>query len=181
MADMMTTAGNVLALLGALVTGYGLFRLWRRASSHLSHTIAPTGIPSGEAFGTPTVTTEDRTWSRNLAAKARRWFRFGRPIHHTADANLDVTVTPTAALLRLRGGGPQAELLAQIERRVDVLASETASARVQDREHNATLIKNEIAAYQAAERGRTRQQTIIAAIGLVMATAGIVLRLLAGG
>jgi hypothetical protein len=47
----MTTAGNVLALMGAalallggLVTGYGLLRVWRRNSGQY--------IPSGAAFGT---------------------------------------------------------------------------------------------------------------------------------
>jgi len=63
----MTAASNVLALLGALVMGYGLLRIWRRTAPPARpgpvQTIAPAGIPSGEAFGTPTVTSGDPTRS----------------------------------------------------------------------------------------------------------------------
>lgn len=171
----MTTAGNVLALLGAIVTTYGLWRVWRRTASPLApgpaQTIAPAGIPSGEAFGTPTV--------RNVADTFKRWARFGRPIHHTGGADLEVTVTTTAGGEVTRGG-TEPERLARIEQQIDALAEQHASSRAEDLKRNAQLIKQEINDYRAAERATTRRQTVIAAIGMLMTITGIVLRILAG-
>jgi hypothetical protein len=179
----------VLTLLGALVTGYGLLRIWLRTAPPGAppgpvQTIAPAGIPSGEAFGTPTVTSGDPTRSparmRKLGHKARRWVRFGRPIHHTADASLDVTVTTTAGG-EVTQGGTEGERFARLEQAIDALREQHASSSAEAREHTADLIRQRLDDYRTAERANTRRQTLITATGLVMMTiAGIVLRILAG-
>jgi hypothetical protein len=77
---MLMTA-NVLTLLGALVTGYGVIRILLRTAAPKpgpTQHIFPVGIPSGEAFGTPTVTQHDPpSRVEKLAGKARSWVRPG--------------------------------------------------------------------------------------------------------
>jgi hypothetical protein len=182
--SVMTAAGNVLALLGALVTGYGLLRIWRRtAPPGPVQTIAPIGIESGEAFGLPTVTSDNpnrsTAWVRKLGHKARRWVRFGRPIHHTGDASLDVTVTTTAGG-EVTDGGTEGERLARLEQAIGDLREQQASSSAEAREHTADLIRQRLDDYRTTERANTRRQTLITATGLVMTVAGIVLRILAG-
>jgi hypothetical protein len=186
----MTTAGNVLALLGAvlallgaLINSYGLRRVWHRTAPPSipgpTQYIRPAGIPPGESFGASTVTADNpqpaaRTGGRKLAEKAKRWMRLGRPIHHTGNANLEGTATGTA-------GGDV------IRQMIDALGEQNASARAEDRRHNAESIKQAINDYGATERANTRKQTRIAAIGLAMnffglamTIAGITLRILVG-
>lgn len=198
----MTTAGNVLALLGAvlallgaLISSYGLRRVWHRTAPPSipgpTQYIRPAGIPPGESFGASTVTADNpqpaaRTGGRKLAEKAKRWMRLGRPIHHTGNANLEGTATGTAGGDVTRGG-TEAEQLARIRQMIDALGEQNASARAEDQRHNAELIKQAINDYGATERANTRKQTRIAAtglamnvFGLAMTIAGITLRILAG-
>ncbi len=194
----MTTAGNVLALLGSVlallggfVTGYGLRRVWRRTAPPPTpgptQYIRPAGIESGESFGATTATADHpqpvaRTGGRKVAEKAKRLLRFGRPVHHTGGADLVVTATTTTSGV-VDPGGTEAEQLRRIWQEIDALAEHNA----EDLRHNAQLIKQEINDYRTTERANTRKQTLIAAIGLAMnifgvamTIAGIVLRILGG-
>ena len=196
----MTTAGNVLALLGAVfallggfVTGYGLRRVWRRTAPPPTpgptQYIRPAGIESGESFGATTATADHpqpvaRTGGRKVAEKAKRLLRFGRPVHHTGGADLVVTATTTTSGV-VDPGGTEAEQLLRIWQEIDALAEQNASARTEDLRHNAQFIKQEINDYRTTERANTRKQTLIAAIGwamnifgVAMTIAGIVLRIL---
>lgn len=156
----MTTAGNVLVLLGTIVTACGLLIIW------------------GQNSDTP------QRWRarwRQFTAKAKRWARFGRPVHHTADAQLIVVPSITAtARVGVPRVGTAADHLARIERAIDELAERTASERADDATQNADLIKQAINEYRAEQRTTTRHQTWIAGIGVALTLAGTVLLLLAG-
>lgn len=147
-------------LLGTIVTACGLLVIWHQNSD-----------------------TPQRWWAwlRTLAATSKRWARFGRPVHHTADAQLIVVPTITATA---RMGVPHvftdADQLARIERAIDDLANKTASERAADSRLNAELIKQEINNYRAEQRAATLRQTAIAAIGVALMITGTVLLLLAG-
>jgi hypothetical protein len=159
----MTTAGNVLVLLGAIVTAYGVSVLWWQNSD------------------TPQ---KWRAGLRNLIAKVKRWARFGRPVVHTAEAHLIVVPTMTATG---RIGTPrvsvmtEAERLAHLYERIDALAEQHAVTRAEDLKHNADLIKQEVNDYRAKQRAETRCQAVIAGIGVALTIVGTVLMLLAGG
>ncbi|CAM3510984.1 hypothetical protein MYCO108962_23645 [Mycobacterium colombiense] len=156
----MATAGNVLVLLGTIVTACSLLVMWHQNSDTLQ---------------------KWRASLRNLGAKARRWARFGRPVHHTAEAHTIVapTMTATARMLTPRIG-TDADQLARIERAIDELANKTANERADDSKRNAEAIKQAISAYGAEQRAATRRQTAIALLGVALTIAGTVLLLLAG-
>jgi hypothetical protein len=178
------TVGNVLVLLGTIVTACGLLYTWSRnapPSKSPVQSISATGIPSGEAFGTPTITQERgpshwTTWAR----RAKLWARFGRPVHHTADAHVIVAPTITAtARMPAPHIGTEAARVARVEQAIDALTEQHASA-AEDLRRDAELIKQEFNDYRAAVRADTRRQTLITGIGAALTIAGVVLLILAG-
>lgn len=144
----MTTA-NVLTLVGAIITAYGVIGILRRNWD---------GWPA---------------WVRQLTGRAKRFLRFGRPVHHTADAHRDITATITASGVVLTGG---ADDLIHIWQAIDSLTEQQAN----NPQQTAELIKQQIGCHDAAQRANTRRQAWITAIGLAFTTAGIVLRIVAG-
>jgi len=101
------------------------------------------------------------------------------PIHHTADARLDVKATGTASGWVTEG--PMPENLLPIYRSFDafLLRTHPDDARREDIQRDAEQFKHEVHDKWAADRSHVRRQAIVVLIGSVLTITGIALCIVA--